>query len=221
MVLPYIDFSKYDSVWFGENHGVKENYLAYRAIIPLLIEQGFATIAWEMPEDENIVYDDGRFSFEQNEFRSWLKELLEKGNISSINYIDSRNYVESQQDGESKMANNIITCVNKGKTIVASGNFHSQKRAEIVEGISVTPAAGLVEQAGYKIFTIGLSYASGTFYNFGTREFNQNFHCCDKKNNQFGTWLKNTNPLVDNDYWFCVGQAHAVTPTGSKDKTIK
>lgn len=213
MVIPDIDFYPYDIVWFGENHGVKENYLAYRAIIPYFIENGFTNIAWEMPEDDKIIYNDGRFNFEQREFRQWLVKQQKSGEITSTNYIDSRDYVSSQQDGETKMANNIISCVIKGKTIVISGNFHSQKRAEVVEEKIITPAAGLVKQAGYIIFTIGLSYSGGNFYNFGTRTLNPNFHCYDKENHPFGTWVKNTNPLVDNDYWFCVGKAHATIPS--------
>lgn len=221
MKLPVEDIDKYDIVWLGENHGIKENYLAYRKIIPLLIERGFTNIAWEMPEDENIVYDDGRFNPEQREFRLWLGEQLKLGEITSISYIDSRSYVESQQDGENKMAKYVVSCATKGKTIVISGSFHSQRRQEIVEKKKVIPAAGLVQRAGYKICTTGLSYAGGLAYNFGVYRLNPSFICFDKGNHHFGTWLNNTNPMVDNDYWFCAGKAHVVIPTQNLNKVIK
>lgn len=209
MKLPVEDIDKYDIVWLGENHGIKENYLAYRKIIPLLIERGFTNIAWEMPEDENIVYDDGRFNSDQKRFRIWLEKKLSSGKITLIGYIDTRTYVKSQQENEENMAANVLDCAKKGKTVVISGSFHSQKRAEVIEGNKVTPAAGLVEQAGYKILTIGLTYVGGTLYNFGIKQINPDSYCYDKANQPFGAWVKNTNPQVDNDYWFCVGKAHA------------
>lgn len=201
-----------DLVWISETHGIANNFKAYKLLISELINVGFKSIALEYPEEfENFTvrgyrnfsnYEDGRFSEESLQFFQWLRRL----NLKMFCF-DVRHLLKSQQEGEDLMAENLLSKLKQNeKTMVISGSFHG-RRANVGD---ITPMAGIVEKAGYKILPVFLKYAGGHFYNFGLKEEDDQFLDFDEQNLPFGIMTINTNPLVDCDYWFHVGRAKPV-----------
>jgi glutamyl/glutaminyl-tRNA synthetase len=139
--------------WVGETHGISNNYLAYKHLIPELLAAGFKYVALEYPEEleqfteEKFMkyspYRDGRFSHESLTFMQWLQTT---GLI--VLCFDVRHELKSQQQGEDVMAENLMSkLTTDSKALVITGSLHG-RRQPVQE---VIPQAGLMEKAGYKI----------------------------------------------------------------------
>lgn len=203
----------YDIVWFGEIHGIKENYLGYKDIIPFLIKIGFKNIVWEMDSDfsEKSPYsEDARINPYSISFLQWLRNGIDEQTIDHLTFFgtfihrkDARDY----PNDEEKMAEQVIENINSVKSIVISGNFHmgggpANNKKEI------KPCLDFVEQkTGLKIAKIGLKYAGGNLYNFGIKHMTPNFYFGDPENLPLGTI---TGSPEENAFFLSVGEAHEV-----------
>jgi hypothetical protein len=72
----------YQVIWFGEIHGIQENYEAYRMIVPILARIGFKNILWEMDSDfsgKSPYSEDGRINPFSIDFLGYIhKKIKEK-----------------------------------------------------------------------------------------------------------------------------------------------
>lgn len=182
---------KSDIVWLGEIHGIRENYSLYKILITKLINKGFKNLATELPTDNHPEYKDGRFSEQSEEFLEWLGILVKKGNLEKIIRFDERGSEgKNQQDSEKKLAEVLLRELPNSKTIIISGNFHSQtKKQRVSSKTYVLPAAGVVaKRTNLKILPVDLKYAGGKFYNFGIRNITPELLSFDPQAMPFGSF---------------------------------
>ena len=215
----------YDIVWFGEIHGIQENYLGYKDIIPFLVKSGFKNIVWEMDSDfsEKSTYsEDARINPYAISFLQWLHNGIDEHMIDRLTFFGTfihRKDAYDYPNDEEKMAEQIIENIKDAKSIVISGNFHmgggpanSRKRNK--------PCLYFVQQkTGLKIAKIGLKYAGGNLYNFGIKHMTPNFYFGDLENLPLGTITK---ALEEDTFFLSVGEAHEVfkNPTIRKESSI-
>ena len=207
----------YDIVWFGEIHGIQENYLGYKNIIPVLAEEGFKNVVWEMDLDfsEKSAYsEDGRINPYAISFLQWLHYSMQKNTIDQLKFfgkIIQRKDAGGYPNNEEEMANQVIEAVKTNnaykKGIVITGNFHMGGPFNVKVGIK--PCLDFVQQkTELKIARIGLKYAGGSLYNSGIKHMTPNFYFGDPDNLPLGTITKVSDE--DDTFFLSVGEAHPV-----------
>lgn len=206
------DITDTNLVWIGEIHGIKENYAVYKHLINLY---NFNQIALEYPTDLEFFtksrflkyrdYQDGRFSQESLDFFNWLK------NKKIICFDNRAEKTDDLQKLETQMANILLSRLTNNKTLVISGNFHSQLKPHLISDTYITPAASIIKQKIKQMVTIGLKYSGGKFYNFGLKKIDRNLTNFDNKSLPFGKIVINDNPLTTDKWWFHVGIASPIT----------
>ena len=209
---------KYDLIWIGEIHGIKENYRAYKEIIGKLSKNGFKNIIWEMKSDfseKSNDSEDGRVNPFAISFLKWTKNKIKTGELEKLTFLDAiKNKDNKHLSYDEIMAIELIGNIENKKNIVITGNFHMGGPLNIREGVE--PCLNFVKRkTNLKILKIGIKYAGGDFYNYGTRKLSKDFYFGDKGNLDFGAITKNRN---DNVFFFHVGKAHSVfkNPTTRK-----
>jgi len=201
---------QYDLIWIGEIHGIRENYKAYEILISLLTENGFNIVVWEMPADFNELSrhtEDGRVNSCAILFLAWLCAKMNEKKIKETTYFgDMKENNGIFQNREKKMAAQVVRAVKDKKCIIITGNFHMGGPRNMK--LRIEPCLDIVKRiTGLKILKVALSYAGGTLYNFGLKEFSNDFYFGDKDDLEFGTMTKRTDEDI---VFFHVGKAHAV-----------
>lgn len=200
-----------DVVWVGEVHGAIENYSAHKELILFLLDQGFRTIFWEMPNDPSIHFEDGRFNSHSCLFLKWLQELTQSSSVTL--FLFDRRYILgprcSAQEKENILAQELINKVST-KSIVFTGNFHGQLREQLIQGKKIVPCAGIVKKHLQQLnfLLIGYVYSGGEIFNFGRRSIPKDYFAF--KEGTRGDVYENTNLLRDEHYWINVGKASPV-----------
>lgn len=134
-------------VWIGEVHGAVQNYAAHKELISYFIECGFKTVFWEMPADSSLSFADGRFSSDSRVFLKWLEMLRDEKRIELF-LFDKRHTLLatcSAQEKEDILALELLDKIT-AKSIVITGNFHSQLRDQFVDTKKITPCAAIVKK---------------------------------------------------------------------------
>jgi hypothetical protein len=208
------DFENANIVWIGEVHGAIQNYTAHKELISTLYESGFKTIFWEMPADSSIYFPDGRFSSHSRAFLKWLELLKDKKHIELF-LFDKRHTLSSTMSAQKKediLATELLDKITD-KSIIITGNFHSQLRNQLVENNTITPCAAIVKKqlAQFSFLIIGYSYHGGEIFNFGKVSIPTDYFAFNNKS--AGDIYKNENPLRDEHYWINIGKASPIDPT--------
>ncbi len=200
---------KYDLFWIGEIHGIRENYKAYKTILPYLAKNGFRNILWEMPSDfsEKSNYTrDGRINPFSIKFLSWLKKQIEAGKIDNLTFFGNIMPISSDAklfNYEKEMASEIIELVRNSKSVIISGNYHMMNLAS--KGGGEKSAADFIkEKSNLRILKMYLEYSKGTFYNFGCKKLAEQF-TNEKGGLEFGK-ITRQNDLLS----FKMGKVNAV-----------
>jgi len=201
---------KYDLVWIGEIHGIKENYRAYKEIIGKLSKNGFKNIIWEMKSDFSEKSDDsedGRINPFAVSFLKWMNNQIKAGELEKLTFLDAiKNNDNKHLSYDEIMATELINNIENKKNIIITGNFHMGGPLNIRE--DVEPCLDFVKsKTNLKILKIGIKYAGGHFYNYGTQKLPKDFYFGDKKNLGFGTITKNINSDI---FFFHINRAHPV-----------
>lgn len=201
---------KYDLIWIGEIHGIRENYKAYEIMISLLIENGFTVVAWEIQSDFNETInhtEDGRVNLYAISFLAWLREKIKKGKIEEVTYFgDIKKINGAFQNREERMAAQVVKVVKNRKSIVITGNFHMGGPLNVK--MKIKPCLHFVKrETNLKILKVALTYAGGTLYNYGLKKFSKNFYFGAGDDLRFGTIIKREEK---DTIFFHVGKAHAV-----------
>lgn len=213
--MSVVDFTKYDLIWLGEIHGIRENYDAYMTFLPRLIDSGFRTILWEMPKDFLECPDysqDGRVNMYSIELSKWLQSPSVHMRPAQLVIIGNREpaIIDGKSNYEYSLGQEIIDFIggkkNTDKLIIISGNYHMKKDDNGVSGVKKS-IEYLAEKMQTKILAVELKYAGGEYYNHGIQSFPH--YTASKK------YSGNTIELITtgNDYdeaVFHVGEAHAV-----------
>lgn len=187
-----------DLVWIGEIHGVRENYLAYKEILPPLMHVGFKNLFWEMPADfsENSQYsEDGKINPHAIDFLRWIKYQIGSGILNKLNFFGQIGDYIDYEDG---MARQLIEAMKdiSAKSIVLTGNYHMANK-------EATSALNHVEEKmGLKILKIEIKYSGGTFYNYGLKEL--------KKSDNGDSFKFGTVTRHGDVFHYHVDRAHAV-----------
>jgi len=209
---------KYDLIWIGEIHGIKENYRAYKEIIGKLSKNGFKNIIWEMKSDfseRSNDSEDGRMNPFAVSFLKWMNNKIRMGELEKLTFLDAVKNKDSKHLSDDEiMAIELIDNIKNKKNIIITGNFHMGGPLNVRENIE--PCLDFVKsKANLKILKIGMKYAGGHFYNFGVRKLSKDFYFGDKENLDFGTITKNRDKDI---FFFHVGRAHPVfkNPTTRK-----
>ncbi len=170
----------------GEVHGVKENA---DIIYTLYKKFGFQNLALEWSEslqeftdnylrtneiDFDLIKDspDGRIT--PGHF-ALLKQLKKEGILDSVLCIDQAKF-SAVKDRDQKMAENVLTNKNEGKTMVVVGNLHSltenfEYESDGEQKIMI-PMAKLIKQVISNIPIVRIKYLKGHFFNCGeVKEF--------------------------------------------------
>lgn len=208
---------KYDLFWIGEIHGIRENYKAYKTILPYLAKNGFRNILWEMPSDfsgKSEYTEDARINPFSIKFLKWLNEQINIGNIDNLTFfgettpedyggiipedIHSRTIVR-----ENRMAEEVIDKSRNTKSVVITGNYHIMNLAS--KGRGEKSAADFIkEKSNLKILKIYLDYSGGTFYNYGYKTLIKK-NSYKESNLEFGTISRH-----GDKFFFHVGRVNAV-----------
>ncbi len=202
------DVIKYDLVWIGEVHGIRENYDAYKIILPKLARNGFKDILWEMPYDfsrESMSTEDGRISSFSIDFLEWIHNQIEAGKLDGLTLFGNRKPEKKNGtiDYEETMAEEMLEIIRGNeakKYVILTGNYHMQKSDK--RGSTTEKCIDYIEKkTELKILTIELKYSGGTFYNYGARKLPDSSTARDAKLEtlEYGDVLK-----------LNVGEAHAV-----------
>ncbi|GEM_PF-4259924 len=203
------ELGKYDLIWIGEIHGVKENYSAYKTILPNLAENGFRNILWEMRADfsEKSKYtEDGRINQFSIEFLKWIEKQIKTGKIDGLTFFGNKTPRKNGAESfgyEEEMADEVIEIVGNTKSVIITGNYHMMDLTRKDE--REKPAANFVkEKSELKILRMYLKYSKGSFYNFGHKKLTE--RATDKEIDlKFGT-ITRLNDL----FFFHMGQVRAV-----------
>ena len=167
----------YNLIWFGEIHGIKENYLAYKILLPRLENLGFKTILWEMPSDfssESSYTEDGRINSFSVEFLEWAQSRIKIGGLENIILFGNRKPKKKNGpiDYEKTMAEEILDIIshnNVKKYVVITGNYHAQKMKERHD--NTRRCIDYVEsELKLKILSVKIKYYGGSFYNYGLKK---------------------------------------------------
>ncbi len=203
----------YDIVWFGEIHGIQENYLGYKDIIPFLVKSGFKNVVWEMDSDfsEKSAYsEDARINPYAILFLKWLHNGIDGHMIDRLNFFGTfihRKDAKDYPNDEEKMAEQVIEYIKTTKSIVISGNFHMGGGPANSKKGNNSCLDFVQKKTGLKIARIGLKYAGGNLYNFGIKHMTPNFYFGDTENLPLGTITKG---LREDIFFLSVGEAHEV-----------
>lgn len=201
---------KYDLVWIGEIHGIKENYRAYKEIISKLSKNGFKNIIWEIKSDfseKSNDSEDGRINSFAVSLLKWMNNKIKTRELEKLTFLDAiKNKDNEHLSHDEIMAIELIDNIENKKNIIITGNFHMGGPLNTRKGIE--PCLNFVKsKTNLKILKIGIKYAGGHFYNYGTQKLPKDFYFGDKENLEFGTITKNRK---DNTFFFHVGRAHPV-----------
>lgn len=185
-------------VWIGEIHGIKENYLAYKVLLPSLFSIGFKDLLWEMPtafSQTSKNSEDGKINPYARDFLHWLDDQKNHGSLSSYSFFGQ---IYEFSDYEKAMSDQLIDILGKSstKTIILTGNYHLQNST------IKSAQEHLSENTNLKILKVELVYSGGCFYNYGVKEIKKRK---DQDSLNFGAISKR-----DNTYLFHVGEVHAV-----------
>lgn len=198
-------------VWIGEVHGAVQNYAAHKELISYFIECGFKTVFWEMPADSSLSFADGRFSSKSRVFLKWLEMLRDEKRIELF-LFDKRHTLLatcSAQEKEDILALELLDKI-IAKSIVITGNFHSQLRDQFVDTKKITPCAAIVKKqlAHFNFLIIGYAYNGGEIYNFARVSIPPDYFAFS--HGDVGDIYKNENHSRDEHYWINVGKATPV-----------
>lgn len=163
----------------GEIHGTKE--------IPELLSKFFSEIAEK--EDFNVCFEildefqenpeeffkdselgDGKNS---KEYFNLIKELNE---MNKNTFFIAPSKIESQEELERSMAENIKKVLDKKQTFVILGDMHASKNPLNFQGLGLETAGSvLFKEFQSDFFNIRIVPRSGKFFNFGIKEINEDF----------------------------------------------
>jgi len=189
-----------DIVWFGEVHGVIENYSVYMIYLPILRELGFSKLLWEMSDyfwEKTARSEDGRINPQSIEFYYWLKGLESAGSFD-VSFIGERE-INDHESYDKWLAKEIAEKTNGRKTILISGNYHAGCSREGNNASSI-----IVERYNKKICRICLEYKKGFYYNFGTKKFPES----DSDSRPY--FIESKDKIKSSDFSISIDEARAV-----------
>jgi len=201
--------TEYNLVWIGEVHGIRENYHAYKAILPTLFEVGFKNILWEMPADfsgKSKNSDDGRINSFSVVFLKWIQDQIKIGKIEKLTLFGNK----KGSDYEETMAEEMLDIIGDNRSkkyVIISGNYHMQR----LGGRSDKEKRCidyLEEKTDLKIVTIELKYTHGTFYNYGVKKIPNRLSA---RGNRMEADPLSLSVKDENSLELHIGEAHAVS----------
>lgn len=173
---------------FGEIHGTKEIPKILSQFFFKLAKQENFNVCLEIPSDfqnniedffKNKEFDDGRNSLEYFNLIQSLNNINKEYDKNiKIFYIDVLLYEKiSQNEREKIMAENIIKSLEDKKVFVILGNVHASKIPIKFQDINIiTTGTRLYKKLNGEMFSINFVSKKGSFYNFGIKEINNNYH---------------------------------------------
>lgn len=197
----------YDLVWIGEIHGIKENYRAYKTLLPYLIKNGFKNVAWEMRSDfseKSQNSEDGRINPFSIRFYKWLTDQTRQKKIDTVSIFGTvkiEKNTRGESDYEKQMAKQLLPIIGNTKTIIITGNYHMRNFSGKKDPVK-SASAYTEEKSGLKILKINLEYVEGTFYNYSVQKLREHRNTT---NREFGTMTQHNGMVI-----FYVNKAHAV-----------
>lgn len=210
--------ANYDIIWFGEIHGILENYHIYKTLIPELRKLGFKTILWEMPSyfsSESQDTEDGRINPFSRDFFRWVHLHIQTGDLENL--ILFGNKIPQSETGpidyEKRMSEEMLDFFNNRtfkKTVIITGNYH-MRRSKEKHGDSQKRCIEYFENISkLKILSINIKYSRGTFYNYGLKELPILSDLPDLKNNKVGAYEFALTEKDRNSFDLRIDEAHAV-----------